>query len=421
VTKHDTSHFGEASSNEQLLEQVAAGVAGVGSNVIGLDTASDQLRSSAETAAARAESMASASDQVNRSMESIAGAIDEMATSLQDVARRTGETSTAVQQVVSDTTRAKATMSGLETSSQAIRKVANAIAAIARQTNMLALNATIEAARAGVAGKGFAVVASEVKELSTQTEEATRQIDRGVHALLDSVQQAITEIGESTSAVERIGQMTSEVATAVEEQTSTTTQIASSLTEVVASSETMAGGASELSTVVTATSRGAERIRRISGRIYEETEVLDGALRRSFSSEAPPERPVGPDAASQLAAAARSHGAWKATLLQALVAGTSDQDPDLVARDDRCQLGTWLYHQSTPTDRGSDHFEPLRELHAGFHELAARILRQAAGSDRGHASRAIAFGGEFDKLSAQLIDRINAWRDDLASGDARAR
>jgi methyl-accepting chemotaxis protein len=59
--------------------------------------------------------------------------------------------------------------------------LATLIGDISRQTNLLAINASIEAARAGPEGAGFKVVAAEVRRLSTQTSEAARQINDGIH------------------------------------------------------------------------------------------------------------------------------------------------------------------------------------------------------------------------------------------------
>ncbi len=57
------------------------------------------------------------------------------------------------------------------------------ISDVAEQTNRLALSATIEAARAGDTCKGFAIVASEVKDLASQTAQASDEITEHVNEM----------------------------------------------------------------------------------------------------------------------------------------------------------------------------------------------------------------------------------------------
>jgi hemoglobin-like flavoprotein/uncharacterized protein YukE len=76
-----------------------------------------------------------------------------------------------------------------------VNEIARQISGVAKQTNLLALNARIEAARTGDAGKGFAVVANEIKDLATQSSQATEEI-------YDSVRQITGLVNELLSALE---------------------------------------------------------------------------------------------------------------------------------------------------------------------------------------------------------------------------
>ena len=77
----------------------------------------------------------------------------------------------------------------LSQKSTLIAGIVDSINQIAGQTNLLALNAAIEAARAGEAGKGYAVVADEINALSTQSSNATKEIDAILKDIITTVEE----------------------------------------------------------------------------------------------------------------------------------------------------------------------------------------------------------------------------------------
>jgi methyl-accepting chemotaxis protein len=117
---------------------------------------------------------------------------------------------------VGETAQATATIVRLTDASVRMGQVVKLISEIATQTNLLALNATIEAAHAGEAGKGFAVVASEVKQLSNQTAAGTRRVVDDIENIRHAAEETDKAIGTISQTIQRMHEVTQEIALAVE-------------------------------------------------------------------------------------------------------------------------------------------------------------------------------------------------------------
>jgi methyl-accepting chemotaxis protein len=168
----------------------------------------------------------SASEQATVSVQQVARAAEELSSSISDIGRHVDESARIAVQAVGEAGQTNETISGLAQAAERIGEVVKLINGIARQTNLLALNATIEAARAGDAGKGFAVVASEVKQLATQTAQATEDIAQQVGQIQQATRSAVDAIQGISRTIGRINELTEIVAGAVTQQNAATAEIA---------------------------------------------------------------------------------------------------------------------------------------------------------------------------------------------------
>lgn len=136
---------------------------------------------------------------------------------------------------------------------QEVGEIIQSVNAIAEQSQILAVNASIEAASAGEFGAGFAVVAQEVKELGTQSKNATLQItgtiasirsaieameglaqrgkDRSAQGVL-SIANAGTIMHDLIEAIQENSNFAKLIATNIRQQHSGLSQIASAIVEI---------------------------------------------------------------------------------------------------------------------------------------------------------------------------------------------
>lgn len=204
---------------------------------------------------------------VSTSTEQLTSAIREIS---QQVARATGITHKAVDQGG----KASATVSTLLDSSRAIGEVVEVINAITSQINLLALNATIEAARAGEAGKGFAVVASEVKNLASQTQKATEEIQQKVVAIQNTSTETAEAINQIAATVNEVNAISTAIAAAVEEQGAATREIADNITRASKETLNMSENASAVSSSASQTSASTGEMRQAANELSKQAEHL---------------------------------------------------------------------------------------------------------------------------------------------------
>jgi len=249
-----------AENLQQLLNRIAQKSSGLNVSADELTGVSQQMAGVAEETATQANVVSAASEQVSKNIQVVAASAEELMASIKEISKSSTEAARIARNAVSVAEQTNQRIGKLGESSVEIGKVIKVITSIAEQTNLLALNATIEAARAGEAGKGFAVVANEVKELAKQTAQATEDIGQKISTIQGDTKNAVQAIGEISTIINQVNDISNTIASAVEEQTVTTTEIGRNVQEAAKGAGEIASNISGVASAAKMTADGAQKV-----------------------------------------------------------------------------------------------------------------------------------------------------------------
>lgn len=262
-----------ARSLNQMAENIRFIIQDLSKNSITLSTAaaelstvSDQLTGDSGSMRERMTSVANATEEMSASFMTVSSSAEQSSCNARIVATSTEEMTASIGEIaqnadkarqvtscaVSSISSANAQMNELGVAAKEVSHVVEMIIEIAEQTKLLALNATIEAARAGEAGKGFAVVANEVKELATQTNTATEEIQSRIEAIQRTAGRSIQEIEGINRVISQVDGLITTIATAVEEQTISTREISTNIGQTAQGVQGVTENISQAALAVTA-------------------------------------------------------------------------------------------------------------------------------------------------------------------------
>ena len=106
-----------------------------------------------------------------------------------------------------------------------------------------------------------------------------------------------------------------------------------------------------------------------------------------------------------------AHVEWKKRLHDAISAGRSELEVEVVRRDNVCRLGQWL-HSLSPPAQGPDYLQVMA-IHREFHKVAAEVVALAVEGKKEAALDLLDAGGKYMDTSGRLALALNTWMEKL--------
>lgn len=269
-----------ASASEELTssaEQSAEVSGQVADSIVSVAGSCSEQFTEVETVSGRTEDLSAHMQEFTRTLDRSARKVHE---TKEAAGRGNVEVDHAVQQmqtIEASVGESADVIAGLGEESKKIGTIVDTIAEIAAQTNLLALNAAIEAARAGEHGRGFAVVADEVRKLAEQSQDAAGKIAALIGAIQQAADHAVVAMQQGMQQVEGGTKAVSSAGDSFKD-------IVDMVTEVSSSSDAMERIVQELSKGTSQISSAVDKINQMSRNVASEAETVSAATEEETAS-----------------------------------------------------------------------------------------------------------------------------------------
>ena len=238
------------------------------------------LQANADTTQRLSSVVAATSQDASTNVQSVAAAAMALESEVGEIGRQAEESTRITNEAVLQADQVAKHIEILSNTTTQIDEVVSLIASIAEQTNLLALNATIEAARAGEAGRGFTVVAHEVKQLSTQTAQATDRIAEQILGIQAATRQSVEGNRLIGATIARTSEIVSAIAGAIEKQGNATREISRSVQQAAAGTGKVVNDINDVRVGATENGEASSRILTSTTALAQQSKLLADEVQR---------------------------------------------------------------------------------------------------------------------------------------------